>query len=738
MKKLKNKLVPGRISIYESDACKKNEYLGEITAVTSVCAVYPQLHFFIDKSTMMKLDGTTFSVLGYGKRSKASKDAPDSEASLFVMPEEHHSVPGYDTLIRFLIPLFDAFGLYGRPKRLKADRMDPESLLFGLPTLPCVYYLEVSDLMSSISSTLYLGWDVSQWRAHIKSLLARKLSQGYSGCGSVKELNINLLGQVSSPGTPRVMSLLTGRFPASLSSVSANGESKSTGRDKGSLGAGPTGNSKPYATSGLKSDPISAGRQQVAPATASNAQHPAKSVQIRYAGPNNAAYNGNVHYPVSGDSSSHAGNSSGSSGSSAGTTTTSARLAGDGLFAGAAAGAAMQNKNPNSMRRNDLAVIYQSYTKLQAPTDILDDRNRMLNGSVEEIDETKLPSLMRKKLLRHGPYPTHDKFNGESDDDEDKSEESEEDLGENAHKLPAKIGNDYTGRNGSDDSRLGASSTGKALAQYLTVDKYEERNASYSSVSSPNTQYQELNKQLKKNFAASSAHDLNLNNSDVEDSDQRTSPPTLHGEQTRGAGSQPQISTGYIPQQQQTPSLGGGYGSSSEKYNMRSAYTQPRPQDQKTGIPLSVDDPLNRPGRDQFASMPNVAAERTQGSMQSLQNQFSNTSVDARGHESLQMPQYGRSADSHPVPMPNPQNKQYPPPGPNAQYQPHRPAAIRAIHRAIHRATMATKKATRALPRDIWDIRDIRDTWDTHRAQQICNPGLMAVQRLLDTARTQK
>ena len=65
----------------------------------------------------------------------------------FLMPEQHSSVPGFDTLIRFLVPLLDSFRIVRKTKRLKANRNDTDSLLFGLPTLPHVHYLELNDVL---------------------------------------------------------------------------------------------------------------------------------------------------------------------------------------------------------------------------------------------------------------------------------------------------------------------------------------------------------------------------------------------------------------------------------------------------------------------------------------------------------------------------------------------------------------------------------------------------------------
>lgn len=119
-----------------------------VVGASSVTATYPQSHLLIDHSTMLKVEAS-INFKSPSLSTKISKQAREDfkNTSIFLMPEQHSSVPGFDTLIRFMVPLLDSFGLYGRPKRLKADRIDPDSLLFGLPTLPHVHYLELGDLL---------------------------------------------------------------------------------------------------------------------------------------------------------------------------------------------------------------------------------------------------------------------------------------------------------------------------------------------------------------------------------------------------------------------------------------------------------------------------------------------------------------------------------------------------------------------------------------------------------------
>lgn len=630
-------LSSGKILIYENDTCKKKDLLGEITSVTSLCAVYPQLHFFIDKSTMMKLEGKiNFKQHTSRKKSNGYEaDTSNPDASLFIMPEEHHSVPGYDTLIRFIFPLFDAFGQYGRPKRLKADRMDPESLLFALPTLPCIYYLEVEEVIKSMSlqSQLYIEWDTSQWRSQIKILLSRKLSQGYNGCGSTKGLH--MLGQASVPGSPRILSPLSGRFPAALSPSPTNNDLK-----------------------GIIADRLaSAGAPVVKP------QHLAGGVV-----PNLKPGTGS------------------SGGSAFGNNIPSQQLRYGGKIP--------QNQGGKS-QRNDLAEIYQNYTKLQTPSDNFNDRNKILNGAEEEFDESKLPTLMRKKSLMHGPYPTRDKFIGESDSEENSgsSEEDEDEEDEGVAETPrtrqhnggsAGVGN-RTNNHG--PQLTGRDQGGKESNQFLAPNNYEERNSSYSSVQSPNTQYQEFNKQFSKSFPHPAQQNLAFNNSDdesgTESEEEAPAPPTHGGAarsnfaggqgsqprgQTGGQGTQPHIYTSdYLKSQNSfqslrlngqpplTPALGERFANESPQ---RGNYRNLPADGSKPGMLSPADDnfahgglgngpryiraPNQQHPQQAQALAPQASGNRAPNqygnSMQSMNSKFQQTSLDSRGQGQGQGP----------------------------------------------------------------------------------------------------
>ncbi|KAL3230445.1 Protein SKG3 [Nakaseomyces bracarensis] len=166
----------GEINFYESDKkIKKSNSMAKVVSADYVYAIYPSSVKLIDDSTIIKLEGQI---------SFEKKEDPQ-DTTVFIMPEKHNAVPGYDTVIRFMIKAFNAFKLYGRPKKLISDKRDMESLIFALPVLPHIYYLEIDDLLSLANSAASLVWDNKEWWTQIRGILQRKLNEGYSGCGSI-------------------------------------------------------------------------------------------------------------------------------------------------------------------------------------------------------------------------------------------------------------------------------------------------------------------------------------------------------------------------------------------------------------------------------------------------------------------------------------------------------------------------------------------------------------------------
>lgn len=167
----------GRIMLYEdSKSTKRSNLIYTITGAKAVYAVYPSSPLLIDSSTILKLDNV--SLEQHNDTSEISEGL-----SLSLMPEKHNGVPGYDTIVRSLIPILNAFKLYGRPKGLIADRNDPESLLFALPNPPHIYYLELEDVLPLASGEDALAWKMHDWSNQIRHVLEGKTAMGYDGCG---------------------------------------------------------------------------------------------------------------------------------------------------------------------------------------------------------------------------------------------------------------------------------------------------------------------------------------------------------------------------------------------------------------------------------------------------------------------------------------------------------------------------------------------------------------------------
>ncbi|KAG0664365.1 hypothetical protein C6P45_000641 [Maudiozyma exigua] len=189
----KKKSNVGSISFYENDKkVKKTGIMATVNDANEIFAVYPSSPKLIDTSTIIKLQGTiTFT----------EKDK-EEQTNIFIMPEKHQGVPGYDTIIRFLIPTMNAFRLYGRPERLIAGRDDPASLVYALPTLPNVHYLDCKDVMSiidSIDQATLTTWTDEDWRHEINDILLGKIRDGYTGISSDRKDNSVLTSPVISP-----------------------------------------------------------------------------------------------------------------------------------------------------------------------------------------------------------------------------------------------------------------------------------------------------------------------------------------------------------------------------------------------------------------------------------------------------------------------------------------------------------------------------------------------------------
>lgn len=172
-------VLKGNIKFYESKKInKKTQPIATITDAYSAYAIYPQSKPLIEVSTLVKVEGqvtthvpTTSTVEGF----------------VFVMPEVHPAVSGFEMMLRWLFPVFDIFNLYGRPTRLLADTVSTRSLMFALPNGKKYGYLETLDVASLVHTEGSSSWTEQEWRKRLKDLTSQRMLAAPSAAGSNRE-----------------------------------------------------------------------------------------------------------------------------------------------------------------------------------------------------------------------------------------------------------------------------------------------------------------------------------------------------------------------------------------------------------------------------------------------------------------------------------------------------------------------------------------------------------------------
>ncbi len=106
-----------------------------------------------------------------------------TDGFVFVMPETHPAVPGFEMLMRFLFPVWDTFALYGRPNRLVADARDTRGLMFWYAKDRRYGYLELLDVCNLIHTDGSVSWTEREWRKRMKDLTSTRMLATASGEG---------------------------------------------------------------------------------------------------------------------------------------------------------------------------------------------------------------------------------------------------------------------------------------------------------------------------------------------------------------------------------------------------------------------------------------------------------------------------------------------------------------------------------------------------------------------------
>lgn len=170
--------ITGNIRFYDTKKTKKAIPIATVTHVFSAHAIYPQSTALIDTSTLVKMEG----------RINTHLPESSSEGIVFIMPEPHAGVSGFEMMLRFLFPTFDTFNLYGRPTRLVADTNHIKSIMFAFPKERRYGYLDVLDIANLLQTPGSQEWSEAQWRKQLKEATQRRISSGRSRTNSVNSV----------------------------------------------------------------------------------------------------------------------------------------------------------------------------------------------------------------------------------------------------------------------------------------------------------------------------------------------------------------------------------------------------------------------------------------------------------------------------------------------------------------------------------------------------------------------
>ena len=158
----------GTVKFYDTKKTKKVIPIATINDAFSAYAIYPQSKPLIEQSTLIKVEGSI---------TIHAKPETTTEGFIFVMPEVHPAVSGFEMMLRFIFPLYDVFAMYGRPNRLIADTLDPRSLMFALPQERRYGYLEILDVAGLIHENGSQGWGEREWRKKLRELTSVRMTR---------------------------------------------------------------------------------------------------------------------------------------------------------------------------------------------------------------------------------------------------------------------------------------------------------------------------------------------------------------------------------------------------------------------------------------------------------------------------------------------------------------------------------------------------------------------------------
>ncbi|KAF2498765.1 hypothetical protein BU16DRAFT_456083 [Lophium mytilinum] len=184
-------VLKGDMKFYDSKKItKKTKPIATVTDAYAAYALYPQSKPLIDQSTLVKIEG---------RITIHSSQPRVTDGFVFVMPEAHAAVSGFEIMLRFLFPVFDVFALYGRPQKLVSDVLDSRGLMFAMPPDRRYGYLEMWDVVSLIHAQGSNSWGEREWRKQLKELTSTRMTSAPSRHQSQTSSRRNTVGRASLP-----------------------------------------------------------------------------------------------------------------------------------------------------------------------------------------------------------------------------------------------------------------------------------------------------------------------------------------------------------------------------------------------------------------------------------------------------------------------------------------------------------------------------------------------------------
>lgn len=209
----------GDIKFYEAQkVTKKTKPIATISDAFAAYAIYPQSKPLIDQSTLIKLEGLI---------TIHTPVESTSEAFIFIMPEAHTGISGFEMLLRWLFRCYDTLVLYGRPTRLIADTRDQRGLMFAMPIDRRYGYLDDIDVSALIHTEGSQAWTERQWRMEMKKCTAHKMEIAGGDSGRMSPARTSRIRASSRASLPS-MGAAAVRFNDGHESDSSTGERKSS------------------------------------------------------------------------------------------------------------------------------------------------------------------------------------------------------------------------------------------------------------------------------------------------------------------------------------------------------------------------------------------------------------------------------------------------------------------------------------------------------------------------------